>query len=115
MNIERVKYVVVKDKGIVRAIISGCEYDAFEAFHKKIMLPSTHYLALCANGDHEKFVMPYQFSAVARLHPEDEWDEETGKNKPKQHTKQLDNKFILILLITHVVFLPTTLLFISIL
>lgn len=79
MNVNRVKYVVIKDKGIVRAIISGCKYDAFDAFDKKMMLPSTHYLALCANGDHEKFVMPYQFSAVARLHPEDKWDEETGK------------------------------------
>lgn len=79
MNINRVKYVVIKDKGIVRAIISGCKYDAFDAFDKKFMLPSTHYLTLCANGKHEKFIMPYQFSAVAKLHPEDEWDEETGK------------------------------------
>ena len=52
MNIERVKYVVVEDKGIVRAIISGCEYDAFEVFHRKLMLPSTHHLALHSNGEH---------------------------------------------------------------
>ena len=79
MNINRVKYVVIKDKGIVRAIISGCKYDAFDAFDKKFMSPSTHYLALCVNENHEKFIMPYQFSAVAKLHPEDEWNEETGK------------------------------------
>lgn len=95
MNIERVKYVVVKDKGIVRAIISNCEYDALNVFHKKFMLPSTHYIALYTNGEHEKFIMPYQFSAVAKLHPEDEWDEETGKNialkkLSEQYNRSLD-------------------------
>lgn len=95
MNIKRVKYVVVKDKGIVRAIISDCEYDAFDVFHKKFMLPSTHHLALLANGKHEKFIMPYQFSAVAKLHPEDEWNEETGKKialkkLSEQYNRSLD-------------------------
>lgn len=95
MNIERVKYVVVKDKGIVRAIISDCKYDAFDVFDKKFMLPSTHYLALCASGEHEKFVMPYQFSAVAKLHPEDEWNEEIGKKialkkLSEQYNRSLD-------------------------
>mgnify|MGYP006992105700 CR=1 FL=1 len=97
MDIERVKYVVIKDKGIVRAIISDCKYDAFDAFDRKIMLPSTHYLTLCANGEHEKFIMPYQFSAVAKLHPEDEWDEETGKKialkkLSEQYNRSLDKR-----------------------
>lgn len=95
MNINRVKYVVIKDKGIVRAIISGCKYDAFDAFDKKFMSPSTHYLALCVNKNHEKFIMPYQFSAVAKLHPEDEWNEETGKKialkkLSEQYNRSLD-------------------------
>lgn len=95
MNINRVKYVVIKDKGIVRAIISGCKYDAFDAFDKKFMSPSTHYLALCVNENHEKFIMPYQFSAVAKLHPEDEWNEETGKKialkkLSEQYNRSLD-------------------------
>lgn len=95
MDIKRVKYVVVKDKGIVRAIISDCEYDAFDVFHRKLMLPSTHHLALYKNGEHEKFIMPYQFSAVAKLHPEDEWNEEIGKKialkkLSEQYNRSLD-------------------------
>ena len=39
--------------------------------------------------------MPYQFSAVAKLHPEDEWNEETGKKialkkLSEQYNRSLD-------------------------
>lgn len=90
MNVERVNYVVIKESGIVRATISECEYDAFEAFDSKFMLPSTHYLALCPSYEHERFMMPYQFSVVAKMHPEDEWDEEFGK---KVALKKLSEKY----------------------
>ena len=93
MNNNRVKYIVVKDKGIVRAVISGCEFDALLAFNKKFMLPSTTCLALDITFGHEsdeKFTMPHQFSAVARCHAEDEWDEEIGK---KIALKKLSEKY----------------------
>lgn len=92
MDNKRVKYVVVKDKGIVRAVISDCEYDAIYAFNKKFMLPSTHSLGMIINCDNEKFTMPYQFSAVARLHPEDEWNEEVGKDIALKKLSEKYNK-----------------------
>ena len=79
MDIYRIEYTVIKDKGIVRASISDCCYDAFAEFDNKFLSPSTSHLILCASGYHEKFIMPYKFSAVAKLHPEDEWDEDVGK------------------------------------
>lgn len=90
MNVERVKYVVIEDKGIVKATISGCEHDAFDVFDSKFMLPSTNYLVLCCNEEHERFNMPHQFSAVAKLHPEDEWNVEVGK---KIALKKLSEKY----------------------
>ena len=90
MDNKRVKYVVIKDKGIVRAIISDCKYDAFHAFDTKFMLPSTFYLELNGTRNNEKFNMPHQFSAVAKLHSEDEWDEEIGK---KIALKKLSEKY----------------------
>lgn len=93
MDNNRVKYAVIKDKGIVRATISNCEFDAILAFNKKFMLPSTNCLSMDINFGHEnddRFVMPHQFSAVARCHAEDEWDEEAGK---KIALKKLSEKY----------------------
>ena len=90
MDTNRVNYVVIKNKGIVRATISECEHDAFDVFDSKFMLPSTHYLVLCSNDEHERFNMPYQFTAVAKLHHEDKWDEEVGK---KIALKKLTEKY----------------------
>lgn len=93
MNNNRVKYIVVKDKGIVRAVISDCKFDALFAFNKKFMFPSTTCLTMDIAFGHEsdeKFTMPHQFSAVARCHAEDEWDEEIGK---KIALKKLSEKY----------------------
>ena len=93
MDNNRVKYTVIKDKGIVRATISNCEFDALFAFNKKFMLPSTNCLELditFGRESDEKFTMPHQLSAVARCHAEDEWDEEVGK---KIALKKLSEKY----------------------
>lgn len=90
MNNNRVNYIVIKDKGIVRATITECEYDAFAEFNVKFMFPSSGYLTLLPCDAHDKFIMPYQFTAVAKLHPEDEWDEEVGK---KIALKKLTEKY----------------------
>lgn len=79
MNAERVKYTIIEDKGIVKASISCTCYDALEEFDKRFMMHSTSSLALGAVEDDHRFMMPCSFSVVAKLHPEDKWNEEEGK------------------------------------
>ena len=79
MDSRRVQYTVIKDKGIVRASIDCCCYDAIIEFNKRFMEHSTSSLGLDLCGIDSRFMMPCSFSVVAKLHPEDEWNEEEGK------------------------------------
>ena len=79
MDSRRVQYTVIKDKGIVRASIYCTCYDAIEEFNKRFMEHSTSSLMIGIDSCDSRFMMPYSFSVVAKLHPEDEWNEEEGK------------------------------------
>lgn len=80
MNANRVKYTVIEEKGIVKATIDSCTFDAVQVFNQKFMEHSTSslYLSWFDLSD-SKFMMPHSFSVVAKLHPEDKWNEEEGK------------------------------------
>lgn len=78
MDISRVRYTVVKNKGIVKCTVDNCRNDAIDNFNRKFLSTATSDLWVLAY-ESEKFVMPNKFTAVARCHPEDEFDEEAGK------------------------------------
>lgn len=91
MNAERVRFTVIEEKGIVKAEIFDCELDAIEAFDTKFMEHATSALALGIWDDCDsRFAMPYKFSVVAKKHPDDEWDEATGR---RVAMRKLANKY----------------------
>lgn len=80
MKMENVRYSVVKDRGIIRASIIGCKYDALREFNKRFVAHSTSAMWTWVDKDDSRFVMPHKFSVTIKLHPDDVWDENKGKN-----------------------------------
>lgn len=85
MNNTRVKYNVLPAVGIVTAEIEGCSFDAINMFNDRFMSNSTSSMKLQATKFDERFLMPFKFKAVARLHPDDKWDERIGKRVALDH------------------------------
>lgn len=85
-----VKYVVVPEKKMVKAILENCEYDACNKIYK--MIRDTPFCA-CS----EKYLMPRTFTAKVFCDERDEFDPEFGKERAKKivldnYYKSLDKK-----------------------
>ena len=85
-----VKYIVVPERRMVKAIIENTEYDAYNKINK--MLRDT---AFCACSD--KYLMPNRFVATVYCDERDEFDVEFGKARAKKivldnYYKSLDKK-----------------------
>jgi hypothetical protein len=79
MNHNRVTYKVIPEHRVVIAEIDSTDFDALREFNDKYLAHSTSALRLRVDKYDEKFLMPHSFKAVARCHPEDEFDIEKGK------------------------------------
>lgn len=85
-----IKYVVVPERRMVKAILENCEYDACNKISK--MLIDTPFCAVS-----EKYIMPNRFVAKVFCDERDEWNEEFGKARAKKivldnYYKSLDKK-----------------------
>lgn len=85
-----VKYIVVPERRMVKAIIENTEYDAYNKINK--MLRDTPFCA-CS----EKYLMPNRFVAQVIADERDEFDPEFGKARAKKivldnYYKSLDKK-----------------------
>ena len=85
-----VKYIVVPERRMVKAIIENTEYDACNKIEK--MLRDTPFCA-CSN----KYLMPNRFVATVYCDERDEFDAEFGKARAKKivldnYYKSLDKK-----------------------
>ena len=78
MDNKRVNYISDKNNGVVVAEINGCFSDAADVINDKF-IPSVTSGFTLYNSYRSKFDMNRKYKAVARLHPEDEWDEQRGK------------------------------------
>lgn len=90
----QIEYKVYKDQGVVVAIAHGCTYDAINRFDTKFVKTTSAYLNISFGSLFSppdlRFYMPNTVRAVARLHPEDKWDENIGKEIAY---KKLCNKY----------------------
>lgn len=85
-----VKYVVVPEKKMVKAMIENCEYDAYNKINK--ILRGTNFCA-CS----EKYLMPNRFVVKVICDDRDEFNAEFGKARAKKivldnYYKSLDKK-----------------------
>ena len=85
-----VKYIVVPERRMVKAIIENTEYDAYNKINK--MLRETPF---CTCSD--KYLMPNRFVASVYCDERDEFDVEFGKARAKKivldnYYKSLDKK-----------------------
>ena len=82
MDNKRVKYTVDKNNKIVAAEIQDCEFDAIDLVNKKFVSPVTSGFSIACGPSVKpdpKFEMNYKYKAVAKLYPDDQWNEERGK------------------------------------
>lgn len=77
MDRSRVSYFVDEENKVVVAEIDRCSNDATEMLMHKFVSCVTSGLDMY-NTYGSKFYMNKKYKAVARLHPEDEWDEKRG-------------------------------------
>ena len=91
---KEIEYKVYKEQGVVVAIAKDCVYDAINRFNTKYVKTTSSYLRIgfdsLFNFPDLRFYMPNTVRAVARLHPEDKWDENIGKEIA---FKKLCNKY----------------------
>lgn len=78
MDNKRVNFVVNEKNGIVAAEIERCGYDAEDMINDRF-IPCVTSGFMVSNRLHSKYGMNYKYRAVARLHPEDQWNEQRGK------------------------------------
>lgn len=78
MNNKRVNYVVNEKNGIVAAEIKKCTDDVEDMMNERF-IPCVTSSFTVSNRFYSKYDMNHKYRAVARLHPEDEWDENRGK------------------------------------
>lgn len=91
---KEIEYKVYKEQGVVVAIAKDCVYDAINRFDTKFVKTTSAYLNISFGSLFSfpdlRFYMPNTIRAVARLHPEDKWDENLGKEIA---FKKLCNKY----------------------
>ena len=85
-----IKYVVIPEHKMVKAILENTEYDAYNKINK--MLRDTTF---CACSD--KYLMPNRFVAKVTCDERDDFDPEFGKARAKKivldnYYKSLDKK-----------------------
>lgn len=85
-----IKYIVVPERRMVKAILENTEYDACNKISK--MLNDTPFCAVS-----EKYLMPNRFVAQVVCDERDEWNEDFGKERAKKivldnYYKSLDKK-----------------------
>lgn len=89
-----IEYKVYENQGMVVAIAQNCTYDAINRFAAKFVKTTSSYLNIGFSSLFSfpdlRFYMPNTIRAMARLHPEDKWDEHVGK---KIAYKKLCNKY----------------------
>ena len=80
MDNKRIEYIVDKDNNVVVAEIKNCYLDAEEMLNEKFVANVTSGFRIDNNYKrYTKFDMNRNYKAVARLHPDDEWNEGRGK------------------------------------
>ena len=79
MDNRRVKYIVDEENKVVVAEIECCEYDALDMLDSKFSTCVTSGMYVC-NKYRSKFNMNRKYRAVAKLHPDDVWDEKRGRD-----------------------------------
>ena len=80
MDNKRIEYIVDKDNSVVVAEIKNCYMDAENMLNEKFIPSVTSGFRVDNNYKrYTKFDMNRNYKAVARLHPDDEWDERRGK------------------------------------
>ena len=79
-----IKYIVVPERRMVKAVIENTEYDACNKIHK--MLRDTPF---CACSD--KYLMPNRFVAIVNCDDSDEFNVEFGKKRARKIV--LDNYY----------------------
>ena len=91
---KEIEYKVYKEQGVVVAIAKDCVYDAINRFDTKFVKTTSAYLNISFGSLFSfpdlRFYMPNTIRAVARLNPEDEWNENIGKEIA---FKKLCNKY----------------------
>ena len=78
MNNNRASYIIDKGNNVVVAEITGCIFDAEDMMNNRF-IPSVTSGFHLANTGRNKFDMNRNYKAVAKLHPDDQWDEKRGK------------------------------------
>jgi hypothetical protein len=78
MNNRRVKHIINEKNGIVAAEIKECMFDAENMMNDRF-IPSVTSSFMVNSKFNGKYSMNPKYRAVARLHPEDNWDESRGK------------------------------------
>lgn len=74
-----IKYVVVKEKNTIYAILEDTRYDALNKMRK---ITTKHGGTFSTYSD--KYLMPKFFKAKVVCDPRDTWDEEEGKRRAKK-------------------------------
>lgn len=67
-----IKYTVLPEQKKVIAIVTDCEDDAIRAISKKIPEGIAFY-------DDSEYKLRHSYKGIAKCHPDDTFDEETGK------------------------------------
>lgn len=78
MDYKRVGYIIDKGNNVVVAEIDGCLFDAEDMMNNRF-IPSVTSGLHVSNVGKNKFDMNRNYKAVAKLHPDDQWDEKRGK------------------------------------
>jgi hypothetical protein len=78
MDNNRASYIIDKGNNVVVAEITGCLFDAEDMMNNRF-IPSVTSGFQLANTGRNKFDMNRNYKAVAKLHPDDQWDEKRGK------------------------------------
>lgn len=91
MNIDRVTFKVFPEHRVVVAEISNCTYDAKDTINS-IVASSTSAFCIVSCRFDEQLLMDYSYKAVARCHPEDEFNEEAGKKIALKKLAEAYNK-----------------------
>ena len=81
MDKTRVNYIVDEKNGVVVAEIDRCQYDAIAKLNSRFIPNTTSGITMLPSGEFSKFTMNKKYRAVAKKHPDDEWNETTGKRE----------------------------------
>lgn len=78
MDNNRVSFVVDEQNKVCVAEINNCKFDAERMLNDRFIPCVTSGFTI-SNQYHDKHNLNYKYKAVAKLHPDDTWDEERGK------------------------------------